>query len=78
MDANCSLPMNFLAIWIRDNYLDVIRQEADKLVGYAYSVELLGSYEDEKENPKNRLTNTTPLKSTRTTGPSLHGRSLLV
>jgi chromosomal replication initiator protein len=77
-EDGCELltPNEFSAIWIRDNYLDVIRQEADKLVGYAYSVELLGSYEDEKENPKNRLTNTTPLKSTRTTGPSLHGRSL--
>ena len=77
-EDGCELltPNEFSAIWIRDNYLDVIRQEADKLVGYAYSVELLGSYEDEKENPKNRLTHTTPLKSTRTTGPSLHGRSL--
>ena len=77
-EDGCELltPNEFSAIWIRDNYLDVIRQEADKLVGYAYSVELLGSYEDEKENPQNRLTNTTPLKSTRTTGPSLHGRSL--
>jgi chromosomal replication initiator protein len=79
-EDGCELltPNEFSAIWIRDNYLDVIRQEADKLVGYAYSVELLGSYEeeDEKGNSQNRLKNTTPVKSTRTTGPSLHGRSL--
>jgi len=79
-EDGCELltPNEFSAIWIRDNYLDVIRQEADKLVGYAYSVELLGSYEDEdeNENSQNRLKHTTPFKSTRTTGPSLHGRSL--
>ena len=79
-EDGCELltPNEFSAIWIRDNYLDVIRQEADKLVGYAYSVELLGSYEeeDEKGNSQNRLKNSTPVKSTRTTGPSLHGRSL--
>ena len=79
-EDGCELltPNEFSAIWIRDNYLDVIRQEADKLVGYAYSVELLGSYEDEDEkgNSQNRLKNSTPVKSTRTTGPSLHGRSL--
>jgi chromosomal replication initiator protein len=79
-EDGCELltPNEFSAIWIRDNYLDVIRQEADKLVGYPYSVELLGSYEDDevKGNSQNRLKNTTPVKSTRTTGPSLHGRSL--
>jgi len=79
-EDGCELltPNEFSAIWIRDNYLDVIRQEADKLVGYAYSVELLGSYEDEDEkgSSQNRLKNSTPVKSTRTTGPSLHGRSL--
>ncbi len=79
-EDGCELltPNEFSAIWIRDNYLDVIRQEADKLVGYPYSVELLGSYEDEeaKDVPQNRLKHPAKQKSTRTTGPSLHGRSL--
>jgi chromosomal replication initiator protein len=79
-EDGCELltPNEFSAIWIRDNYLDVIRQEADKLVGYPYSVELLGSYEDdgENENIQNRLKHTSKLKSTRSSGPSLHGRSL--
>jgi chromosomal replication initiator protein len=77
-EDGCELltPNEFSAIWIRDNYLDVIRQEADKLVGYPYSVELLGSYDEESEPSPNRLKSQTKPKSTRTTGPSLHGRSL--
>jgi len=77
-EDGCELltPNEFSAIWIRDNYLDVIRQEADKLVGYPYSVELLGSYEDDTEQSQNRIKPPTKVKSTRTTGPSLHGRSL--
>ena len=77
-EDGCELltPNEFSAIWIRDNYLDVIRQEADKLVGYPYSVELLGSYEDDSEQSQNRIKPPTKVKSTRTTGPSLHGRSL--
>jgi len=77
-EDGCELltPNEFSAIWIRDNYLDVIRQEADKLVGYPYSVELLGSYEDDAEQSQNRIKPATKVKSTRTTGPSLHGRSL--
>ncbi len=79
-EDGCELltPNEFSAIWIRDNYLDVIRQEADKLVGYPYSVELLGSYEDDdnNEDSQNRLKPSTKMKSTRTAGPSLHGRSL--
>jgi len=77
-EDGCELltPNEFSAIWIRDNYLDVIRQEADKLVGYPYSVELLGSYEDDAEQSQNRIKPPTKVKSTRTTGPSLHGRSL--
>ena len=57
-DDGCELitPNEFSAIWIRDNYLDVIRQEADRLVGYPYTVELLGAYEDETEvSSSNRL-----------------------
>jgi chromosomal replication initiator protein len=77
-EDGCELltPNEFSAIWIRDNYLDVIRQEADKLVGYPYSVELLGSYEDDAEQSQNRIKPPSKVKSTRTTGPSLHGRSL--
>lgn len=77
-EDGCELltPNEFSAIWIRDNYLDVIRQEADKLVGYPYSVELLGSYEEDAEQSQNRIKQTNKPKSTRTSGPSLHGRSL--
>ncbi|MEK9773141.1 MAG: chromosomal replication initiator protein DnaA [Opitutae bacterium] len=79
-EDGCELltPNEFSAIWIRDNYLDVIRQEADKLVGYPYSVELLGSYDDDEESEslQNRIKHNTKQKSTRTSGPSLHGRSL--
>ena len=80
-DDGCELitPNEFSAIWIRDNYLDVIRQEADRLVGYPYSVELLGAYDEESEvSSSNRLTPSKKKKSSSTqrTGPSLHGRSL--
>jgi len=77
-EDGCELltPNEFSAIWIRDNYLDVIRQEADKLVGYPYSVELLGSYEEDAEQSQNRIKQSSKPKSTRTSGPSLHGRSL--
>lgn len=77
-EDGCELltPNEFSAIWIRDNYLDVIRQEADKLVGYPYSVELLGSYEEDTEQSQNRIKQTSKPKSTRSSGPSLHGRSL--
>lgn len=80
-DDGCELitPNEFSAIWIRDNYLDVIRQEADRLVGYPYTVELLGAYDEEPETSStNRLH--ASKKSTSTgksrSGPSLHGRSL--
>ena len=80
-DDGCELitPNEFSAIWIRDNYLDVIRQEADRLVGYPYTVELLGAYDEDSEStPGNRIH---PAKkksssSKSRTGPSLHGRSL--
>ena len=79
-EDGCELltPNEFSAIWIRDNYLDVIRQEADRLVGYPYSVELLGCYEDDSQQDEhsNRLKKPVQTKSSRTTGPSLHGRSL--
>ena len=79
-DDGCELitPNEFSAIWIRDNYLDVIRQEADRLVGYPYTVELLGAYDDETEvSSSNRLSSSKKKSSSnQRTGPSLHGRSL--
>ena len=47
-DDGCELiaPNEFSAIWIRDKYLDVIRQEADRLVGRPYSVDLLGDIDE--------------------------------
>ena len=79
-EDGCELltPNEFSAIWIRDNYLDVIRQEADKLVGYPYSVELLGSYDESEDGEimQNRIKSSSKPKSTRTAGPCLHGRSL--
>ncbi len=70
-------PNEFSAIWIRDNYLDVIRQEADRLVGYPFTVELLGCYEEhaESDSARNRIAKS-KTKSNRTSGPSLQGRSL--
>ena len=54
-EDGCELitPNEFSAIWIRDNYLDVIRQEADRLVGYPFTVELLGAFDDEEEQDGN-------------------------
>jgi len=80
-EDGCELitPNEFSAIWIRDNYLDVIRQEADRLVGHPFTVELLGdigegNHElDINNRNKSRTTKTT---SSRLTGPALKGRSL--
>ena len=82
-DDGCELiaPNEFSAIWIRDNYLDVIRQEADRLVGRPYTVDLLGELgdEDSDEEGTGRL-NPHQTKSkkaaNRMTGPALQGRSL--
>ena len=82
-DDGCELiaPNEFSAIWIRDNYLDVIRQEADRLVGRPYTVDLLGELGDENsdEEGTGRL-NPHQTKSkkaaNRMTGPALQGRSL--
>ena len=61
-DDGCELiaPNEFSAIWIRDNYLDVIRQEADRLVGRPYTVDLLGDLgedEDSQVSGKDRIGN---------------------
>ena len=79
-EDGCELitPNEFSAIWIRDNYLDVIRQEADRLVGRPFTVELLGdiggSNADNEVN--DRLKPKTSRNNTRLTGPALKGRSL--
>jgi len=83
-DDGCELiaPNEFSAIWIRDNYLDVIRQEADRLVGRPYTVDLLGDLgedEDSQVSGKDRIGNKktkTSKGSNRITGPALQGRSL--
>ena len=81
-EDGCELitPNEFSAIWIRDNYLDVIRHEADKLVGRPYTVDLLGDIEDSDEaNPHDRLSSSkskSSRKASRVSGPALKGRSL--
>ena len=81
-EDGCELitPNEFSAIWIRDNYLDVIRQEADKLVGRPYTIDLLGDVEDGDVNESQGRINLSKSKSTksnnRIVGPSLQGRSL--
>ncbi len=80
-DDGCELiaPNEFSAIWIRDNYLDVIRQEADRLVGRPYTVDLLGELADEESESNDHMDRikTSKTKSdNRLTGPALKGRSL--
>ena len=80
-EDGCELitPNEFSAIWIRDNYLDVIRQEADRLVGHPFTVELLGDIGEENHeldiNNRNK-SKATKTSSSRLTGPALKGRSL--
>ena len=80
-EDGCELitPNEFSAIWIRDNYLDVIRQEADRLVGHPFTVELLGDIGE--GNHELDINNRNKSKATKTslsrlTGPALKGRSL--
>ena len=82
-EDGCELitPNEFSAIWIRDNYLDVIRQEADRLVGRPFTVELLGDLADEDEDgfKSDRFPTAKDQRrkgSSRVTGPALQGRSL--
>ena len=81
-DDGCELitPNEFSAIWIRDNYLDVIRQEADRLVGRPFTVELLGDLDEDSEGIDQTRFNSAKDpksgKSNRMTGPALKGRSL--
>jgi chromosomal replication initiator protein len=80
-EDGCELitPNEFSAIWIRDNYLDVIRQEADRLVGRPFTVELLGDLGEGNNalESNDRLKPKHPKSSgSRMTGPALKGRSL--
>ncbi len=80
-EDGCELitPNEFSAIWIRDNYLDIIRREADRLVARPFTVELLGDLGDESSESNDRISSIpSPSKksNSRITGPALQGRSL--
>ncbi len=81
-EDGCELitPNEFSAIWIRDNYLDVIRQEADRLVGHPFTVELLGDigggHEETEINDRRKRSPGKQRSVSRMTGPALKGRSL--
>ena len=65
-------PQRILSDLDCDNYLDVIRQEVDHLVGYPFTVELLGAFDEEEEQDANNRIKTTKVskKSTsRSNGP---------
>ena len=79
-EDGCELiaPNEFSAIWIRDNYLDVIRREADRLVGRPFTVELLGDLSEPEANArlKDSSASSSPKSGSRLSGPALQGRSL--
>ena len=80
-EDGCELiaPNEFSAIWIRDNYLDVIRREADRLVGHPFTIELLGELGEMSPDGNDRMktsAKTSAKSRSRLTGPALQGRSL--
>ena len=80
-EDGCELitPNEFSAIWIRDNYLDIIRREADRLVARPFTVELLGDIGNDPASGGDRMSSIpTPNapSTSRMTGPALQGRSL--
>lgn len=79
-EDGCELiaPNEFSAIWIRDNYLDIIRREADRLVGHPFTIELLGDLGEAQSDGNDRMINSKPStkSGSRLTGPALQGRSL--
>jgi chromosomal replication initiator protein len=79
-EDGCELiaPNEFSAIWIRDNYLDVIRREADRLVGHPFTIELLGDLSEPEGSGrlKDSSAPSSPKKGSRLSGPALQGRSL--
>ncbi len=80
-EDGCELiaPNEFSAIWIRDNYLDIIRREADRLVGRPFTIELLGELGDSPTESSDRMkpaTKSSSKSGSRLSGPALQGRSL--
>ena len=80
-EDGCELitPNEFSAIWIRDNYLDIIRREADRLVARPFTVELLGDIGNDSSGSNDRMSpipSSNTKSSSRMTGPALQGRSL--
>ena len=80
-EDGCELitPNEFSAIWIRDNYLDIIRREADRLVARPFTVELLGDIGNDPSSGGDRMSSIptpNPSSNSRITGPALQGRSL--
>ena len=81
-EDGCELitPNEFSAIWIRDNYLDIIRREADRLVARPFTVELLGDIGNESSSSNDRMSpipSSNTKSSSRMTGPALQGLSLI-
>ena len=77
-DDGCELiaPNEFSAIWIRDNYLDVIRQEADRLVGRHTPLIYSVRWQKMPMIMTNDRLKTKSQASNRVAGPALKGRSL--
>jgi len=80
-EDGCELiaPNEFSAIWIRDNYLDIIRREADRLVGHPFTIELLGELSELPVDGNDRMKSSAKpsgKRSSRLSGPALQGRSL--
>ena len=80
-EDGCELiaPNEFSAIWIRDNYLDIIRREADRLVGHPFTIELLGELSELHVDGNDRMkpsAKPSGKRSSRLSGPALQGRSL--
>tara|TARA_B100000161_G_scaffold265478_1_gene241912 strand:+ start:2138 stop:3526 length:1389 start_codon:yes stop_codon:yes gene_type:complete len=80
-EDGCELitPNEFSAIWIRDNYLDIIRREADRLVERPFTVELLGDINENPSSGYDRISSVPSANSTgktRQNGPAFQGRSL--
>ena len=80
-EDGCELitPNEFSAIWIRDNYLDIIRREADRLVERPFTVELLGDINENTSSGYDRISSVPSANSpgkTRQNGPAFQGRSL--
>ena len=80
-EDGCELitPNEFSAIWIRDNYFDIIRREADRLVERPFTVELLGDINENPSSGYDRISSVPSANSTgktRQNGPAFQGRSL--